>query len=178
MSEPVAVPVTPSEPVAKTVKQIGGVDSSIIDTSSLDDYQSTKGQPYVAEFFGIDSHNDEFVDLISDVDEWLFEATDGSVGMAKGELETIFNILNLKGDDSGFHNINKVIGFINLKRQQNEMDNMQEQAERDIIDGITDESQLKAEQNTINALKAGISKQQDLVNKARKKALADIRRMS
>lgn len=179
MSEPVAVPVEPQESnqPPRSAKRIGGVDGSIIEASSIDDYQATKGQPYVADYFGIDSRNEEFAGLISDVNEWISEVTDGSIGMAQQELETMFEVLNLKDTDSGFHNINKVREFIEVKRQQMQMESMMEQVERDITDGLSDDHHLKVEQQRINSLKSEINKRQAQIDKARKKALADSRKL-
>lgn len=179
MNNPVATPVQQSEPLPKPTKSQPRKISNetIMDPQTMDEFRSAKGKPFVADFFGIDSSNDEFIDIVSDVSEYLYDQTDGSLGMAKEELGKIKEILNLQDADSGFHNINKVREFIAIKMQQQQMQDMMEQAEKDAIEGLTDDDRMRAKQQTVNRLKDRIASEQELLNKARKKALADIKRL-
>jgi hypothetical protein len=178
MSDAVAVPVTPSESSETTFSPRSEATSgSIVETNNIDEFSSPSGQPFVADYFGIDSSNPEFIEVISDVNSWLSESTDGSLGMAQNELKTLFDVLNLKDTDSGFHNINRVREFIEIKREQNRIKEMQEQAEKDITEGLTDGYEIRAEQKRINSVKEEISKRQNFINKARKKVLADIKKL-
>jgi hypothetical protein len=193
MSEPVAVPIIPSnEPVPKRVR-VDSPSSSVVESHSLESYSSTYNKPYPMDYFGL-SDTDGSSSNVESITKHLSEMTDGSIEMVKGVLDEIGSKLNLQENDSGIFKLNKILAFLGIKSIQNKESEMSEQALRDIqkdveiakeelsiaekaakIELEAEKRKIKAESNRNEQLKKQIAKGQDKLKRMRAKVLADIK---
>lgn len=137
MSEPVAVPVSPTQEVQKSpvVKQ---TETQMIDDGlDLSSYRGTHESPYVADYLGIRDLYKTSPEIAGQVDkltEHLIGKTKdmSMVFVVKQILDEMSQEMNLKENDAGVYKLKKIHKLIEMKTRLNNLDELRQQVLSDI----------------------------------------------